>query len=1001
MVHKMRCILSGFLLVGLVGFASSLLGQSIYDLRKLTQEDWLSMSTDEHLNALSTSYKHAPNQTFLGNFGRDYDLYKKWGYEFYEMEDRYENYSFRGYENYNIIEERRKRWSYNDFGDRIPRMRANFTLWNETYYDDGSMTVYKPGAQSEFINSITTNAVDGVWVAKEATNDWSVSAIYAGAIRTKYTPLTLSIPNLDGMRVDFQSANNSVSIVNSVLIGNAGEMYSKGGAMLRAGHFRRKMGALTLGATYANEYGIQGNRDGGNDWYGTLSNYTPTPMVLAVRVLDDSPEDGDGGPRVNDVRLKVNGRYRDDIVPKVILDDVSRERTSALLREAEAAYLDPQSGIQNNKPAYDFLRLEAQVPKYADYILYNDMVRGMNAANVKNKLNMDVAAKYYQFVEPGMPVQVNGTQYVVYWFDISNIRDVVKRVEAELMVANDYRIQSTMVYTTSLAGGNDPDGNPYNWYRATYWRTEAQAEGNVKDGSNTKKITVEFGIQVANLMYGMDIDFNYRGFKINGEFVTNSQHYMYPDDYPGTGFPEGSQSGQAPRSGHRWTVRDTAYYLTSQKEWKQFGFNGEVFKIGKFYRPYLDYYYTTAGLNSRNYTLRLPMIEDNDDNDQYPDTMYRERSMGYNILGSDDPDGVFPGNDDDNDGIADNNKNNNDLPDYVEPFLMFDVDPDEFVFGNDYNNNNIPDFREDDMKYDTPYDLDRQGHHVSLRFSPIQSVNLFIGSLESKGVGTNNRTNDTYFKVQMDYNVFGIGKLYGEYRHERIQDNIRDTYVQVSTKMREGYMLPGITATIGRFTRDLYFDELEYRNSSVDRLWIDSTIRALPALTLENHLKFERNRQLEGVMVDNVYQPQQDIGTVAMVNKIVYTRQVGNWQFSPGVKFRFYKKDRSEAIRAGDFYLTRVPMLTFKYLISSRTDVMLGMQGLPGLEFTYKDYIQGLNDYEQKTYTLQLQNRSSYFGYQIWAATGVRFDEKKFSENLRNFENYKSSTTFVKIFLGY
>ena len=29
---------------------------------------------------------------------------------------------------------------------------------------------------------------------------------------------------------------------------------------------------------------------------------------------------------------------------------------------------------------------------------------------------------------------------------------------------------------------------------------------------------------------------------------------------------------------------------------------------------------------------------------------------------------------------------------------MFDVDPDEFVFGNDFNNNTIPDFREDDMK---------------------------------------------------------------------------------------------------------------------------------------------------------------------------------------------------------------------------------------------------------------------------------------------------------------
>ena len=80
---------------------------------------------------------------------------------------------------------------------------------------------------------------------------------------------------------------------------------------------------------------------------------------------------------------------------------------------------------------------------------------------------------------------------------------------------------------------------------------------------------------------------------------------------------------------------------------------------------------------------------------------------------------------------------------------------------------------------------------------------------------------------------------------------------------------------------------------------------------------------------------------------------------------------------------------------------MLGLQGLPGLEFTYKDYIRNMNDYSQKTYTLQLQNRTTYFGYQIWAATGIRFDQMEYEQDLRSFEDYKSSTTFVKIFLGY
>ena len=950
---------------------------------------------------------------FWGVLVKDYELYKKWGYEFYEMEDRYENYSFRGYENYNIIEERRQRWSYNNFGDRIPRMRANFTLWNETYNDDGTQTVSNTsGSPDNFINSIATKGIDGIWVAKEATNDWSVSAISAGSLRTKYTPLTLSIPNLDGMRVDFQSANNSISIVNSVLIGGAGDtgtIYNKGGAMLRAGQFRRKLGALTLGATYANEYAMQGNRDGSQTWYGTAHNRTPIPMVMALRVCDDSPDDGIGGPLVSDVKLKVNGRYRNDIIPQAILDDVTRDRTSALTKDTEKTYVEPASSIKVGAPSYDQLELEGTLPKYADYFLLNDALSGMNTKKMYDSYSLDLAKQYYTLVAPGSPVQVNGTQYVVYLFDISSITETVNRIEAELTVSNDYRVQVAQIYTTKTAGGADPNGQPKTWYDATYWRTVAQADGNIKDSSNTKKITVEFGVQVANIMYGMDADFNYQGFKMRGEYVTNSQHYMFPDGVPGTGYPEGDQSGQLARTGHRYSVQDNAWYITTQKDWKQFGFAGEMFKMGKFYRPYMDFFYPMAedqgygvgSINARNKTVRLPLVEDNDDDDQYPDTMVTQRTMGYRIFSTDDPDGVFPGNDEDFDGVADNNRNNNDLPDYVEPFLMFDVDPDEYVFGNDYNNNNVPDFRENDMKYDTPYELDRQGHHVYVRYSPIESVNLYVGSLKSKGVGVDNRTNDDYIKLQMDYNVFGIGKLYGEYRHEKVQDNIRDAYVQVSTDMKDNYLQPGISATVGRFESDIYYDELEYRNSSVDRLWIDSTIRALPAVTVMNHLKLERNHQIEGVMSDNVYQAGQDIGTVAMTNKVVYTKQIGNWQLSPGIKFRFYKKDRSESIRANEFYLTRIPMVILKYIISPRTDIMLGLQGFPGLEFDYKDYIQSLNDYGQKTYTLQLQNRTTYFGYQIWAATGIRYDEMRYKEDLRSFENYKSSTTFVKVFLGY
>ena len=66
------------------------------ELRKYSKDDWLGMSTDERMTALGKANSHARNQTFLGDFGTYYDMYRKWGYDYYEMNDRYENYSFRG-----------------------------------------------------------------------------------------------------------------------------------------------------------------------------------------------------------------------------------------------------------------------------------------------------------------------------------------------------------------------------------------------------------------------------------------------------------------------------------------------------------------------------------------------------------------------------------------------------------------------------------------------------------------------------------------------------------------------------------------------------------------------------------------------------------------------------------------------------------------------------------------------------------------------------------------
>ena len=81
-------------------------------------------------------------------------------------------------------------------------------------------------------------------------------------------------------------------------------------------------------------------------------------------------------------------------------------------------------------------------------------------------------------------------------------------------------------------------------------------------------------------------------------------------------------------------------------------------------------------------------VDDNDDQDELPD--WTRRSYGTRVntrqgQGLYADAAVFPGIDEDNDDISDFNRNFNMQPEYDEPFLRFEVESPEFLFGMDMN----------------------------------------------------------------------------------------------------------------------------------------------------------------------------------------------------------------------------------------------------------------------------------------------------------------------------
>ena len=154
-------------------------------------------------------------------------------------------------------------------------------------------------------------------------------------------------------------------------------------------------------------------------------------------------------------------------------------------------------------------------------------------------------------------------------------------------------------------------------------------------------------------------------------------------------------------------------------------------------------------------------------------------------------------------------------------------------------------------------------------------------------------------------------------------------------------------------------------------------------------------------MFDMLYQPYDVLNTYAMVNKVVYTKRIGNFVFSPGLKFRLYKKARSESLQPLRHYVMRIPLIMFQYIISPSTQVLLGMQGFPGFEFKYTDFIMDMNNYTKKNYLLQLQNRTDYFGYQIFVTMGLRLNQLTYDRPYRKIEEYKETSSFVTVHCGY
>jgi hypothetical protein len=366
---------------------------------------------------------------------------------------------------------------YDVFGSSIGRGWMVYS-WTQAQPESRGSQIFKRPQYDERNSSepraANANAYERFFDRLVIASDERGSAAYrlmvGDAIYTRFTPLTFSKPQYNGLRLDLASERHSATFLlsrpsdpNGPYTNDVGLINSGNGTHsthLLAGHADLGLGEWArLGLSYVNTHNAHTQRElnNGNPLNGTLTILQNQSLhKLWVRLRDDSPADLKNGAAL--------------LAYDIVLTDTS----GRALRGSEIGFLPTVEGGAN--------RGGALVANGAERIL----------------IEYDFDALDYEGLRTG----------------------AVRSAQIELDLADDYRIETSSNLQT------DGLGSAAN----AVFLTQARAAGNVQDRSNTGLISVDYGLPIASEIYGIDWNLPaWRGLSVQGEVALNRRLWRYPN----------------------------------------------------------------------------------------------------------------------------------------------------------------------------------------------------------------------------------------------------------------------------------------------------------------------------------------------------------------------------------------------------------------------------------------------------------------------------------------
>ncbi len=567
-------------------------------------------------------------------------------------------------------------------------------------------------------------------------------------------------------------------------------------------------------------------------------------------------------------------------------------------------------------------------------------------------------------------IEANGSDVVTLTYDIQSgfrpgpqdkIQDFreIQHVEIGLVLANDYKVDATSNLQTDALGQQ-------------MFLPVMRASGNVKDGSNQAYHQFRYGLPTGNQLVGLTLDIDdLAGFNLRSEYVRNGRYRRFPNQ-------------SIDRNQALATDRADAFYATASQLSYPWMAYGELFSIDANYSTTMFIPNQQGQVDYGNEVTNLyEFVDDNDDQDEFPDWTRRyfgdTSGQGRNLSTLADS-WVFPGLDENNDDISDYNQNRNNMPDYAEPFLRYEVDPPEFLFGMDMNNNTVIDRFEDDNEPDYPYRRGHRGYNGYLGVEFFPQTRLLLGTTQERLLKTARRSRAAYalFTLKKEFPTRNVS-VWAVLHPRKVRDDIPDN-ANIWTEAA------GSTGS-----SQLLLDQLVAQDAFVNTTFLEVKYnRFLPIVT---KLKYDAYYQLGTQDPD-----RRDQRFFGWIVKSDYSRKAWDWTFWPRWK-QLYQ--RTVPTQREDLKIQELSEV-FSFIMTRSLNRNLNL--ITGAEYEFYSNLtkkpdpvpaEYIDDSNTLILAAQLTNSSAYQGYRFTTNVGLNWQRQDYETGTNS-----NLMAFVNIFAG-